>query len=205
MVQGRRVASDGDGICIHLTLTPKIFPLHPAALGTSYMLHANSQSALLHHVPARSKAISRRVLSSGKCKANGMFLASGSRWWRGVILYSGGLHDSNQLCDLRQVDLPPWSSSSGKLELEWWLENYFEQQNPSSSKWNCWVMTTKPIKMRFPWLMLAGRMKRAIVPKMQTSFFFNFYFTIAYYSWENKSPESKLGRTHSHSRAELEF
>lgn len=48
MIQGRRAAPGRDRICIHLTLTPKIFPSPLAALGTSYMLHAYSQSALLH-------------------------------------------------------------------------------------------------------------------------------------------------------------
>ena len=71
MVQGHRAATGGDRICIHLTLTPKIFPSPLAALGTSYMLHAYSQSALLHQVPARSKALARRELSfGGKRKVN---------------------------------------------------------------------------------------------------------------------------------------
>ena len=87
MVQGHRAATGGDRICIHLTLTPKVFPSPHAALGTSCMLHAYNQSALLQQVPARSKALAKNELSSGvKSKVSGKLL-TGERvmaWGPGV-------------------------------------------------------------------------------------------------------------------------
>jgi len=87
MVQGHRAATGGDRICIHLTLTPKVFPSPHAALGTSCMLHAYNQSALLQQVPARSKALAKNELSSGvKSKVSGKLL-TGKRvmaWGPGV-------------------------------------------------------------------------------------------------------------------------
>ena len=75
MVQGHRAATGGDRICIHLTLTPKVSPSPHAALGTSCMLHAYNQSALLQQVPARSKALAKNELSLGvKSKVNGKLL-----------------------------------------------------------------------------------------------------------------------------------
>lgn len=75
MVQGHRAATAGERFCTHLPLTPKVFPSPHAALGTSCILHAYNQSALLPQVPARSKALAKNELSSGvKSKVNGKLL-----------------------------------------------------------------------------------------------------------------------------------
>ena len=85
MVQGHRAATGGESIHVHLTLTPKVVPSPHAALGTSCMLHAYSQSALLQQVPAGSKALARK----------GAFWGSRARsmesCWLGRKSWPGGL------------------------------------------------------------------------------------------------------------------
>lgn len=150
MVPGHRAASVEARICIHLIPTPLLFSSPLTAIPHVHKPVCPSAPSASKQPGASLKAAFIWGQEQGQWKVSGRVMA-----WGGSPL------DSDQLCDLGQVNSPPWSSSSVKLVLKQWLGNCFEQQNPLLQN----EITNEPqmtqIKKRLLWLILACGVGRA--------------------------------------------